>query len=108
MVLCDNCIHIDKCISLKDRVAELGSCEWFTDKSQYFKMPPCKIGDFVWAIRNYNGIPHAQQGKVIDMFFDKDMRLLIVVSHISRGEWGEKVFATQEEAEAKIKEKYHD
>lgn len=99
---CDDCIF--DCVGLRERVEELGHCEWFTDKRVYFKMPPCKIGDFVWAIRNYQGVPHAQQGKVIEMFFNSDMKLIIVVSHIARGEWGDKVFATKEEAEAKIKE----
>jgi len=66
---------------------------------------PCKIGDFVWAIRNYNGVPHPQQGKVIDMYFTADMRLHIVVSHIARGEWGKTVFPTYEEASEAIKER---
>lgn len=63
---------------------------------------PCKIGDFVWAIRSYHGIKHPQQGKVIDMHFTNEMKLHIVVSHISRGEWGKTVFATREEAEASL------
>lgn len=104
MVNCDNCINTDRCGFLKDRVADLGECQWFTDKSKYFEMPPCKMGDFVWAIREYGGVHHAQQGKIREMFFTKDMDLMIVVSHIARGYWGEKIFATQEEAEAKIRE----
>lgn len=99
---------MSKCVSCLNHVMcqipDPDDCSMYLDKSKYFKMPPCKIGDFVWAIRNYNGIPHAQQGKVIDMFFCKDMKLHIVVSHISRGEWGEKVFATYEDAMAKINE----
>lgn len=65
---------------------------------------PCKIGDFVWAIRKYHGAPHPQQGKVSEMYFTKEMRLQIVVSHIARGYWGETIFATYEEAEKAIKE----
>ena len=65
---------------------------------------PCKLGDFVWAIRCYHGVPHAQQGKVTEMLFTKDMKLQIVVSHISRGQWMEKVFPTRELAEQKIEE----
>lgn len=65
---------------------------------------PCKIGDFVWAIRNYQGTPHPQQGKVSEMYFTKDMKLQIVVSHICRGYWGETIFATYEEAEKAIRE----
>lgn len=66
---------------------------------------PCKIGDFVWAIRNYNGFPHPQQGKVAEMYFTADMRLHIVVSHIARGEWGKTVFPTFEEANKAISER---
>ena len=63
---------------------------------------PCKIGDRVWAIRNWKGVPNASEGIVSEMFFNKDMELMIVVKHIARGKWGEKVFATQEDAEAHI------
>lgn len=68
---------------------------------------PCKIGDFVWAIRNYNGFPHPQQGKVAEMYFTADMRLHIVVSHIARGEWGKTVFPTFEEANEAISERFN-
>lgn len=64
---------------------------------------PCKIGDEVWGIRNYRGKMHPQRGRVNDMFFTKDMRLMIVVKHICYGIWGEKVFSTREEAEAAIR-----
>lgn len=63
---------------------------------------PCKIGDTVYAIRNYKGTKVTQQGKVSEMFFTGNMELCIVVRHISRGEWGKTVFATQEEARAQI------
>ena len=63
---------------------------------------PCKIGDFVWAIRNYNGHKHPQRGIVSDMYFSNDMRLQVVVKHVARGEWGKTVFATDKEAYAAI------
>lgn len=66
---------------------------------------PCKIGDTVWAIRNYRGTKHPQQGRVSEMFFTTEMKLHIVVSHISRGEWGKTIFATREEAEAALAER---
>lgn len=65
---------------------------------------PCKIGDFVWAIRNYRGVPHPQEGKVSEMFFTRDMKLRIVVGHIVRGEWGKTVFGSYEDAEKAIME----
>ena len=63
---------------------------------------PCKIGDRVWAIRNYTGILIPQEGIVREMFFDDGMNLVICVKHIARGLWGKTVFATKEEAEAEI------
>ena len=65
---------------------------------------PCKIGDWVWAIRSYHGKKHPQRGIVSDMYFSQDMRLQIVVKHIARGEWGKTVFATDKEAYAAILE----
>ena len=66
---------------------------------------PCKIGDFVWAIRNFKGKKHPQRGIVSDMYFANDMSLVIVVKHIARGKWGETVFATDKEAYAAIGER---
>lgn len=63
---------------------------------------PCKIGDYVWAIRSYRGHKHPQRGIVGEMFFTQDMKLMIVIKHVARGVWGEKVFATYEEAQAAI------
>lgn len=67
---------------------------------------PCKIGDTVWAIRNYKGVKHPQKGVANEMFFTKSMRLLIVVKHIARGEWGKEIFATEEEAKRALAERY--
>lgn len=66
---------------------------------------PCKIGDFVWAIRSYNGHKHPQRGVVSEMYFARDMKLQIVVKHVARGEWGKTVFATDKEAYAAIGER---
>ena len=63
---------------------------------------PCRIGDRVWAIRNYKGILHPQEGIVSDMYFSSNMELVICVKNIARGIWGKAVFATKEEAEAEI------
>ena len=63
---------------------------------------PCKIGDFVWAIRSFKGKKHPQRGVVSDMFFARDMKLMIVVKYVARGEWGKTVFATDKEANAAI------
>ena len=66
---------------------------------------PCKIGDVVWAIRDYMGHPKVFQGIVSEMFFAQDMRLCIVVRFTARGEWGKVVFATEQDALAAIEER---
>lgn len=65
---------------------------------------PCKIGDAVWAIRNYRGTRYAQQGFVNDMYLTQEMKLIIVVKNIARGEFGKEVFLTKEDAEMKLAE----
>lgn len=69
---------------------------------------PCKVGDTVWGIRNYNGVNHPQQGKVDQMYYTNDMRLHIKIKHICIGEWGKKIFLTREEAEAALKRRVDD
>lgn len=64
---------------------------------------PCRIGDEVWGIRSYKGVAHPQRGFVNEIFFTNTMRLTISVKHICLGEWGEKIFATQAEAEEKAR-----
>lgn len=64
---------------------------------------PCKIGDTVWAIRNYHSTKKVMSGKVSEMFFmGEEMRLCIVVKNISRGEWGKDVFGSYEDAEKRL------
>lgn len=64
---------------------------------------PCKIGDKVWAIRNYKGVKQPQESVVSDMFFARNMELMIVVKYVARGIWGKTVFFTREEAERALK-----
>lgn len=64
---------------------------------------PCKIGDTVWAIRDYNGVRIAKKGKVSEMYFIEGMRLCICVKQIARGEWGKIVFATKEDCEKALR-----
>lgn len=66
---------------------------------------PCKIGDEVWVIRSFKGIKRPQKGTVGEMLFTSEMKLMIVVSHVARGLWGEKIFATKEDAEKAIGER---
>lgn len=66
---------------------------------------PCKIGDTVFAIREFKGVAHVQETKVSEMYFTSDMRLQIVCKYVCRGEWEKRVFRTREEAEAALKER---
>jgi hypothetical protein len=66
---------------------------------------PCEIGDKVWGIRTQSGGQKAVEGVVSEMYFVDNMRLVVVVKNIARGEWGVKIFATREECEQAIKEK---
>lgn len=66
-------------------------------------VPPCKVGDRVWAVRDYKGHKHAQEGIVSEMFFTSDMKLMIVVKAIARGFWGKTVFLSREEAKKALK-----
>ena len=61
---------------------------------------PCKIGDVVYGIRHYNGKRTVQKGFVSEMFFTKDMKLMIVVKHVCRGFWLDRVFPTYDTAAA--------
>ena len=62
---------------------------------------PCKVGDEVWAIRQYRHIKIPVKGKVSEMYYiDESMTLCIVVKGVCRGEWGKAVFPTYEAAES--------
>lgn len=93
---CDSCgFYPDRCCNkfeIAKRIRDAG----------YAALMPCKIGDFVWAIRNFKGKKHPQRGIVSDMYFTNDMRLIIVVKYVARGEWGKTVFASDKEAYAAI------
>lgn len=66
-------------------------------------LPPCRIGDEVWAVQKFHGKKwRAAPGTVSQMMYTDDMRLLIVVRNVCRGFWGDQIFRTQEEAEAEV------
>lgn len=69
------------------------------EENEMLKMLPCRIDDEMWAIRHYRGVLTVQKGFVSEMYFTKEMKLMIVVKHVARGVFGEKVFLTREEAE---------
>ena len=63
---------------------------------------PCKMGDLVWGIKKHSYGMKVKPGIVSQMFYGEDMRLCICVKNVCRGEWGKNVFATEEEAVAKM------
>ena len=65
---------------------------------------PFKIGDIAWILRDYKGHYIPQQGIVSEIRFSDDMRLMVTIKHIGRGEFGKKVFTTFEEAKESLKE----
>lgn len=66
---------------------------------------PCKIGDEVWAIKNYKGHEEPRKGVVNEMYFTDKMEIVVVVHHLVRGIWGDRVFKTKEETEKAIAER---
>lgn len=66
---------------------------------------PCKIGDQVWAIRNCCGTLKPFPGRVSEMYFTENMQLCVVVFRLCRGTWGNRIFATEEEAKRAIEER---
>lgn len=69
---------------------------------------PCSIGDTMYGIRNHRGVNKIQVGIVSDMHYTKnidgEMRLVIVIKHVCRGLYGDKVFSTYAEAKAALVE----
>ena len=68
---------------------------------------PCKIGDTVYGIRRYQD-RIVKSGTVSEMYFNQNMKLIIVIKNLCRGSWGENIFRTKEEAEAALKGVEHD
>lgn len=64
---------------------------------------PCEIGDTVWMLRKYHKDKTPKEGNVWQMFFSPDMRLIIGIKGVGKGEWGKNVWATREEAEKALK-----
>lgn len=85
-----------------DKLAEL---EWLEEQGR-LQILPCKVGDTMWGIRNWRGVNRPESGVVSEMFFREDMELVIVLRHLCRGIYGQKIFSSYEEAEQALKRCY--
>ena len=63
---------------------------------------PCKVGDEVWCLRDTRVYNKPVKGVVSEIYFLDNMDMCIVVRRLCRGRWGERVFATEQEAQAAI------
>ena len=84
--------------------------EWLKELQKYKDLEeqgrlielPCKISDTVYGIRRYQD-RIVKAGTVSEMYFNQNMKLVIVIKNLCRGFWGENIFETYEEAEAALK-----
>lgn len=81
--------------------------EWFNDTVKAVP-PPCKVGDEVWCVRNTKVYNKPVKGVVTEIYFRDNMDMCIVVRRLCRGRWGERVFATEQEAQAAIDRRVND
>lgn len=69
---------------------------------------PCKVGDEVWCVRDTKVYQKPVKGTVTEIYFRGNMDMCIVVRRLCRGRWGERVFATEQEAQAAIDRRMND
>ena len=66
-------------------------------------LPPVKVGDRVYAIRKYKGVPKVAHARVTAITYtDSSMRPQIAVQGSCSGEMGVAVFITKQAAEAAV------
>ena len=94
---CNHCWHLG---IIREKLARLEDLE---EQGRLIELP-CKIGDTVYGIRRFHGDRIVKAGTVSEMFYNQNMKLIIVIKNLCRGFWGENIFGTKEEAEAALKE----
>lgn len=77
-----------------------GYADGFADAKK--SLLPCKMGDSVWGLRRYRDQRLLKYGKVSQMYYDNEMRLVVVMRNCCRGIWGKTIFATKEDALAEL------
>lgn len=93
---CDHCWHLG---IIREKLARLEDLE---EQGRLITLP-CKIGDTVYGIRRFHGDRIVRAGTVSEMYFNQNMKLIIVIKNLCRGCWGRQIFETREEAEAALK-----
>lgn len=84
---------------------KLKHCEDLAEAGKMVELP-CKIGDIAYGIRkDAGGNSMVREGVISEMFYTKDMELMVVIAYVCRGRLGKTVFLTREEAEAALKER---
>ena len=96
----DDFISREAAVSILNAKADMAVCTnaqpYFRDAARIVELLPnakavalpCRIGDRVWAIRNYKGFLNPKEGVVSQMFFSDNMDLVICVKFEARGLWG--------------------
>ena len=114
MSKCENCIHEGMCRFLPS-VAKNIECRFFKDKSLFVEFP-CKVGQtifFYTCVCDKTGEERFDilEGEVISFSMQKEglwaycrYKCGLTYWHIVDEGFGESVFLTKEEAEAKLKE----
>lgn len=103
LVNCGQCIHRQMCHAVNLHAP----CVAFADRSLNVQLP-CKVGDEVWCVRDTRVYNKPVKGVVSEIYFRDNMDMCIVVRHLCRGRWGERVFATEQEAQAAIDRRVND
>ena len=80
-----------------DRLRELAEAE---REGRAVVLPPLKVGDSAWILRmTAGGYLKPICGTVSELFLIREKKVVVVVSHIGRGHYGERIFKTRAEAE---------
>ena len=100
---CAVCDVTGCCDLLEEMLEKLAHYEELEEQGRLIELP-CKIGDTVYGIRRFHGDRIVKSGTVSEMYYNQNMKLVIVIKNLCRGFWGENIFGTHEEAEAALKE----
>ena len=73
------------------------------EKSSRYSLP-CKIGDTVYLIRHFYHEKRIIAGTIYGIYLTHEGKIMIWAYGVGKGELGEAVFLTREEAEEKLRE----